>query len=64
MTSHEAFIFASGAGYRVDFDPEWEGYVITTPDRPRHPSQQLGSYKQERSAWLDAACLALEWKKP
>lgn len=60
MTSHDAFILASGAGYRVDYDPSWPGYVITTPDRPRHPSQQLGAYTQERSAWMDAAALAMQ----
>ncbi|WP_316235082.1 MULTISPECIES: hypothetical protein [unclassified Bradyrhizobium] len=60
MTSHDAFILASGKGYKVAYDPSWPGYVITTPARPRHPSQQLGAYRDERSAWMDAAALAQE----
>lgn len=60
MTSHDAFVLASGKGYRVAYDETWPGFVITTPARPRRPSQQLGAYPHERSAWMDAAALALE----
>ena len=35
-----------------------DGYVIITPARPRHPSQELGAYKTEQQAWRGAARLA------
>lgn len=60
MTLLEAITLATGKGYKVTHEADWPGWVITTPDRPRHPSQQLGAYPQERSAWMDAAALAMQ----
>lgn len=49
---------ASGQGYRVTYSEDAEGWIITTPKRPRRPSQELGTYKSEDAAWRCAAFLA------
>jgi hypothetical protein len=48
---------ASAKGYRVSFSDEHEGWIITTPKRPRRPSEELGSYKDESAAWRGAALI-------
>jgi hypothetical protein len=56
----DAMTLATRYGYTVTYEADWPGWVITTPTRPRHPSQQLGAYRDERTAWVDAAALASE----
>jgi hypothetical protein len=49
---------ASARGYRVAFDEESEGWIITTPKAPRRPSVDLGTYSDQQAAWRGAALLA------
>lgn len=58
MTLLECMTLATREGFKVSHDPEEGGFWITTPKRPRRPSQYLGAYKTERDAWVGAAHLA------
>ena len=58
MTLHEIISQATRAGYRVAFCSEPGGWLLTTPKAPRRPSLELGLYRDERTAWMDAALLA------
>jgi hypothetical protein len=56
MTLLECITQASGKGFKVSHS-EGEGFYITTPKAPYRPSQELGPYQTERTAWVDAALL-------
>lgn len=58
MTLHDAISQATRLGYRVSHDPEYNGFVITTPKRPRRPSETLASWRTEERAWRAAALMA------
>ena len=58
MTLHEVISLASRQGYRVAYSEEEGGWLLTTPKAPRKPPQELGLYRDERTAWMDAALLA------
>lgn len=58
MTMHEVISLATSKGYRVAYREEEGGWIVTTPKAPRRPPQELGTYKDERTAWMDAALLA------
>ena len=53
MTLLDAITEASKAGYRIHQDED--GWWVTTPKRPRRPSEVLGSHHDEARAWF-AAC--------
>jgi hypothetical protein len=55
---HEIISQATRAGFIVYHDEKIGGWWIRTPKRPRRPSQELGTFKDERTAWMDAALLA------
>jgi hypothetical protein len=57
MTLLECITSATREGYRAHY-VEGEGWYITTPKAHRRPSQELGPYTRERTAWFDAALLA------
>lgn len=49
---------AARQGYYVRQLEEGEGFVVVTPKGFRRPSQELGTFKDERAAWRSAAHLA------
>lgn len=62
MVLAEAITTATRAGFKVHHsdDAETRGWWITTPKRPRRPSEEQGTFKDETRAWMAAASLALE----
>jgi hypothetical protein len=56
----EAINTASREGFKVRYsdDPETLGWWVTTPKRPRHPSEEHGAFKDETRAWMAAALMA------
>lgn len=51
---------AQRAGFTVTRDDDAGDWWVTTPARPRRPSETLGSYKTSERAWMAAAMLAQE----
>jgi hypothetical protein len=58
MTLLDCITAATGQGYKVEHRDDWDGWIVITPKRPRKPSEELGSHKTERTAWVAAAFLA------
>ena len=59
LTMSEVIALATSAGYQVLQDPETGEWSVLTPKTHRRPSQALGAYRHQQSAWRDAAMLAL-----
>lgn len=57
MTWQEWIDRACGAGWKVAWREAMDAYVIITPKAFRRPSEELGSYLEERAAWRAAANL-------
>jgi hypothetical protein len=58
MTLQDAINTATRAGFKVHHD---EGHWwVTTPKRPRRPSEVQGTFKDETRAWFAAASLAMD----
>lgn len=61
MTLLDAMTAATRKGYKVSYAQEdCGGWWITTPKRPRHASEEHGSFKTEARAWFCAALMASE----
>jgi hypothetical protein len=52
---------AQRKGFTTRRSEEHEGWLVITPARPRRPTQELGSFKDQRAAWRSAAYLAQEF---
>jgi hypothetical protein len=58
MTLHDLISAATRSGYKVTPSDDVEGWSVHTPRAPRRPAQELGAFKDERTAWAAAALLA------
>lgn len=62
MKLGEAINAATREGFKVwhSTEEETRGWWVTSPKRPRRPSEDHGTFKTEERAWFAAASMAGE----